>query len=51
MNYDIAVIADIHWDALDPKKQYHELQFFNAFVERVEHLDLVVIAGDVFDTN
>lgn len=50
MNYDIAVIADIHWDALDPKKQYHELQFFNAFVERVEHLDLVVIAGDVFDT-
>ena len=50
MIYDIAVIADIHWDALEPKKQYHELQFFNAFVERVKYLDLVVIAGDIFDT-
>lgn len=50
MKYDIAVIADIHWDALDPKKQYHELQFFNAFIERVDKLDLLVIAGDVFDT-
>lgn len=50
MNYDIAVIADIHWDALEPRKLYHELQFFNAFIERVKHLDLVVIAGDIFDT-
>lgn len=50
MKYDIAVIADIHWDALDPKKQYHELQFFNAFLERIDKLDLLVIAGDVFDT-
>lgn len=50
MKYDIAVIADIHWDALEPKKQYHELQFFNAFLERIDKLDLLVIAGDVFDT-
>lgn len=50
MNYDIAAIADIHWDALEPRKLYHELQFFNAFIERVKHLDLVVIAGDIFDT-
>lgn len=50
MNYDIAVIADIHWDALEPRKLYHELQFFNAFIERVAHLDLLVIAGDIFDT-
>lgn len=50
MKYNIAVIADIHWDALEPKKQYHELQFFNAFLERIDALDLLVIAGDVFDT-
>ena len=50
MLYDIACIADIHWDALEPKKQYSELQFFNQYVEKVPHLNLVVIAGDVFNT-
>ena len=50
MRYNIAIIADIHWDAMEPKKQYAELRFFNEFVSRVSLLDLVVIAGDIFDT-
>ena len=50
MKYDVACIADIHWDALDPSKQYRQLQFFNSFIYHVKHLDLVVIAGDLFDT-
>lgn len=47
---DAIVIGDFHWDALDAVEQYMETKWVLDFIERVPHLDLVVIAGDYFDT-
>ncbi len=49
MKFDILVLADFHWDALDAVKQYDETAWVLSFIEKVPHLDLVVIAGDYFD--
>ena len=47
---DVIVIGDFHWDALDAVEQYMETRWVLDFIEKVPHLDLVVIAGDYFDT-
>ena len=46
---DALVIGDFHWDALDAMKQYIETEWILEFIKNVQHLDLVVIAGDYFD--
>lgn len=50
MMIDTVVIGDFHWDALDALKQYMETEWVLDFIKRTPHLDLVVIAGDYFDT-
>lgn len=50
MKYDVIVISDFHWDALDAIKQYNETEWIFKFIEKLPSLDLVVIAGDYFNT-
>ena len=46
-----AVIADIHWGAMDAKTLYEELDNgFLKYLKSSKILDFVVIAGDLFDT-
>lgn len=46
-----AVIADIHWGAMDAKNLYEELDNgFLKYLKSSKILDFVVIAGDLFDT-
>ena len=46
---DAIIIGDFHWDALDAIKQYAETQWILDFINKLPHLDLIVIAGDYFD--
>lgn len=46
---DVIVIGDFHWDALDAMKQYAETKWILDFIDKLPHLDLIVIAGDYFD--
>lgn len=45
----IATIADIHFGAMNPKRLYDELQLFLEEIENVPKIDLVVVAGDLFN--
>lgn len=54
MIYNIMTIADIHWGAIDPKEQLKSLEFIFDFFEncvlRGISIDMIVIAGDYFDS-
>ena len=50
LKYNIMTLADIHWDAFDIQQQADEMQLPLEFIRSFPNLDLVVIAGDYFDT-
>ena len=54
MKYNIITISDIHWGVIDPKEQLKALEFIFKFFEySVPHgisIDMIVIAGDYFDS-
>ena len=50
MRYGIIVLGDIHWDAFDIPKQKEEMNLPLNIIQKMNHLHLVVIAGDYFDS-
>lgn len=54
MRYNIICISDIHWGCIKPKEELRSLEFLFSFIEKsVEkdlNIDLLVIAGDYFDS-
>lgn len=54
MKYNIMVISDIHWGAIDPDEQIKALEFIYTAIDELYKLgiiiDLLVIAGDYFDS-
>lgn len=50
MIYKFAVIADIHWGAMNSATTFQNLEIFLEFIRQMkDNLDFVVIAGDYFD--
>lgn len=47
--YNILVIADLHWGAVDAARLDYELESFLYFINEYKDIDLVVIAGDYWD--
>lgn len=50
MKYNIIVLADLHWGAIDPNFQYDNLESVFLFLEEFKNTDMIVIAGDYFDS-
>lgn len=54
MKYNIITISDIHWGVIDPKEQLKSLEFIVKFFEysvlQGISIDMIVIAGDYFDS-
>lgn len=50
MRYGIITLGDIHWDAFDIPKQKEEMNLPLNIIQKMNHLHLVVIAGDYFDS-
>ena len=50
MKYGIITLGDIHWDAFDIPKQKEEMTLPLNVIKDMKHLDLVVIAGDYYDS-
>ena len=48
--YNIITIADIHWGSIDPVEHLKALEFIIDFIKNMNDIDLVVIAGDYFDS-
>ena len=45
-----AIIADLHFGAMDPRTQYKILEEqFLSYISNLQILDAVTIAGDIFD--
>ena len=43
-------ISDIHWGIVPPKEQMKSLEFLFTFLDQMKDIDLLVIAGDYFDS-
>ena len=54
MIYNILSIPDCHWGSIDPVEQCKSLEFILEFIKQSEksgiHIDLLVMAGDYFDS-
>lgn len=50
MKYNILVLTDIHWGAIDPDTQYDDLEQVFIFLKEFSNIDLIVIGGDYFDS-
>lgn len=50
MKYNIFVTADLHWDAFDFNRQLNEMTNLLNVIRSIKDLNLLVIAGDYFDT-
>lgn len=50
MLYNILVLADIHWGAINPVTQYDNLELVIMFLKEFKNIDMIVIAGDYFDS-
>ncbi len=49
MKYNIAAIADLHWEEINPEIMYRNLEQFTYFISKMD-IDLVVILGDYFSS-
>lgn len=51
MTYNILALADLHWGCIRPDDEEDQLEFVFTFLDKWdEKLDLIVIAGDYFDS-
>ena len=47
--YNILIIADLHWGAVEASRLDYELESFLYFLKTYKNIDLVVIAGDYWN--